>query len=502
MSSANAWSRRSSALPFGGGWTSRTRYAPADFAALLWRERRLMLTVFLAIAAVGVLAALTMKSSYTASSSVLVRLGQEYVYQPTIGDAGKGVAPQGDQVVQAEAEILGSDPLRERTIDALGFGRVFPKQRGAWERATPEKRSVMMAKGVAALGKALKVTTAPNTSVIQVSFEYDDPAVSALVLNSLLDQYLVYRKQVLLGAAGPVTVEQQKVLQTRLDQAEGALQDFLGQSGIGDFDNDKSSLNALTTSITDESFRVQARLQEVEGRLRELSRQAGAVPAEISLYQDSSAAANDRLLQLRLDREDLLSRYRAESQPVRDIDQKIAKLEAMVREGRGASAGASRTGVNPVYQTMQTERIQLSAEAASLRGRAAALSEQMQSVTAGRRRLSTLEPRYQELARERDVLAANLKDLTTKIEADASARAIALVSRDNIRVVEKASVPIRGKSLRKPVAIFAFLFGAFTALCVGLMRIFLQPGVPTPSAAERTFDLPVLATAGLKVAAR
>ncbi len=38
----------------------------------------------------------------------------------------------------------------------------------------------------------------------------------------------------------------------------------------------------------------------------------------------------------------------------------------------------------------------------------------------------------------------------------------------------------------------------FTALCAGLLRMFLRPGLPTAQAAARTLDLPVLAAAPLK----
>ena len=72
------------------GWAARPRYALTDFPVLLWRERYLMLAVFGAIFALGVAAALTMKTSYEAYSSVLVRQGQEYVYEPRAGDAGRG----------------------------------------------------------------------------------------------------------------------------------------------------------------------------------------------------------------------------------------------------------------------------------------------------------------------------------------------------------------------------------------------------------------------------
>ena len=42
------------------------------------------------------------------------------------------------------------------------------------------------------------------------------------------------------------------------------------------------------------------------------------------------------------------------------------------------------------------------------------------------------------------------------------------------------------------------MFAAFTAVCVGLLRIFLRRGFVTPESAGRVLDLPVLAVAPLK----
>lgn len=502
MSSSSAWTMRPSEPAFGGGWASRPRYSPADFATLVWRERGLMIATFLVIFLIGLAFALTLKPTYTAQSSVLVRLGQEYVYEPRMGDAGRGAMPQNDQVIQSEVEILGSEMLRQRVIAKVGYARIFPKGAGKWNSASPTERQAMMAKAVAGLGTGLKVDTSPANPVIRVSFGHANPDTAALVLNTLMQEYLIYRKQVLLDGGGPVTLAQRRIFEDRLGQADSALQAFLAQNGIGDFEAQRLSLNALQTSITDESYRVQARLQEVGGRLGELGRQVSKVPAEVGLYRDNNAAASDKLLQLKLEREDLLGRYKPGAQPIADIDLKIAQLQKMIADGRGASPGASRTGINPIYQAVQTEQIQLNAEAASLRERQAALAAQMQQLTSERLKLAALEPQYQDLLRERDVLATNVRDLTVKVESDAAAKAIAQGSNDTIRVVERATPPAKGKSLRKPVVILAFLFAGFTALCIGLLRVFLRPGVPTPSSAQRTFDLPILATAGLKAAAR
>jgi len=44
----------------------------------------------------------------------------------------------------------------------------------------------------------------------------------------------------------------------------------------------------------------------------------------------------------------------------------------------------------------------------------------------------------------------------------------------------------------------AVLVAGFTALCVGLIRMLLRPGLVTRRVAERAFALPVLASAGFK----
>ena len=106
----------------GFAWAGRPRYALSDFPVLLWRERYLMAAIFLTLFVLGVAAALTMKTSYEAYSSVLVRLGQEYVYEPRVGDAGRGTSLDSGRMVQSELEILGAVPLKLRAIERLGLG--------------------------------------------------------------------------------------------------------------------------------------------------------------------------------------------------------------------------------------------------------------------------------------------------------------------------------------------------------------------------------------------
>ncbi len=116
MSTQSAWRTVPHDQPARADWTGRARYAPSDFVTLLWRERGLMLAVFLLILVLGLGFAFTLKKAYPASSSILIQLGQEYVYEPRAGDAARGAVPDTDSLVQSEVEILQSGQLRERTI--------------------------------------------------------------------------------------------------------------------------------------------------------------------------------------------------------------------------------------------------------------------------------------------------------------------------------------------------------------------------------------------------
>jgi len=222
------------------------------------------------------------------------------------------------------------------------------------------------------------------------------------------------------------------------------------------------------------------------------------LPTETSLYHDTDPTAAAKLADLKVQREALLSRYKPEAQPVKDMDAQIERLQAGIATGRTFSKGQERTGLNPVYQAFQTEKLELSAQLAGLRQTGAALADEMNKLTDRRMRLAKLEPQFQNLSLDRDVLQANVKDLTAKAEESEAAQDVAAATNDNIRIIERAVPPTTGKSLKMPVLVLALAFALFSALCIGLLRVFMRPGLPTPASAARTLDLPVLGAAAFK----
>jgi len=475
----------------------RPRYDPGDFVALLWRERFLMLGVFVVVLALGLAFSFSLKTLYAAQSSLLVRLSQEYVYEPNAGDAARGAVPEPDQVLQSEVEILSSAQVKERVIDHIGLARIFPALGKGYDQATPDERREKIGKAVTAMEKSLKVASTPGAPIVRLSYEHPDPQMAALVLNTLLDEYLIYRRSILLDPTAPLE-EQRKAFQARLAEADEAYESFLGSNNIGDFESEKTSLAQLQASLQQQKYAADTQLQDREGRLAALNAQSSQLPAEIGLYRDIDHTAQDKLSQLKVQREDLLARYKPDSQPVHDLDVQIAQLEHGIGNGSVQGEGSRRVGVNPVLQTVQSDTIQLTAEVAALKSSSDTLADQIQQVTERQLRLGQLEPRYDDLARDRDVLSNNVRDFTVKEQETQAADAIARQSNDNIAVVERAVTPTQGKSLKRPVAILSLVLAAFTALCAGLARGLARPGFATSASAGRTLELPVLATATLK----
>jgi uncharacterized protein involved in exopolysaccharide biosynthesis len=501
---ASAWIEEQDApapMRRGGPAPTRPRFVAADFVPLLWRERFVMLSVFLVIAALGLAAALSMKTVYPARSSLLIRLGQEYVYEPRAGDAARGAVPDSDQVILSEVEIMSSAQLKERVIEKLGIGRLFPAMAGRYDRASLGEQQKMMGQAVAAVDKGLKIATAPGTPVVRLEYDNNDPQTAALVLNTLLDEYLVYRRTVLLDPTAPLET-QRRSFEQRLEQADEAYQNFLGSNNIGDFESEKTGLAQLQSSLQQQKYNADAQLQERQARLAALDTQAAQLTPEIGLYHDVDHAAQDKLTDLKVQRAGLLGRYQPDSAPVKALDVQIATMEHAIGEGRVQGDGSRRLGVNPVYQTVQADKIQLIAEVAALQRSSQTLGDQIAQVTERQLRLDQLEPQYQGLSRDRDVLSNNVRDFQVKEQETQASDAMARQSNDNISVVERAVVPVQGASLKKPVAMLGLMMGAFTALCVGLLRIFLRAGFPTPGSAGRTLELPVLASVRMKTAGR
>lgn len=479
----------------------RPRIGPVEVVLQLWRAKWIMLIVFLPIFLGGLYAAFQMPTEYEARSRLYVRLGDESVFRPRVGTESPTLAPETEQLLLAELEVLQSPVVAERALSRFPLKRIFPDMAEAMEKEmekAPEDLHDAIAeetfqKAISALQKKFAAGTAPKTPVISTSLTHEDPAVSAELLNAIIGAYLEYRGDVFAAGGSDSLRDQRKKFEGQLLTVEDDIRTFLRANNIGDFESERVTAQQLYATISGELLTNRSRASAVEGQLDIYNQQLATMEREQDLYVEDSSA--QRLTELKIEREELLSRYTADSRAVQAIDTRIEQLEDYLNS-RESLSGTTRRGPNPVYQQIEQAAANLEAEAQSLALQQAELERQLRRVEARMQRLNDLTPEWQELQRRKALMEANVENFSVReIEENALAE-ISNESADSVRVLEPARVPVKGSSLKAPVAALGFLFAGFTAFMAGLLWALTRTGFPTARSVERTTGLPVLGAVG------
>src|SRR5690606_14531421 len=155
-------------------------------------------------------------------------------------------------------------------------------------------------------------------------------------------------------------------------------------------------------------------------------------------------------------------------------------------------------GPSTVFTAIETARITAAADRDGLAARLAVAERQLAQLRSRLADLTRLESTNATLAGNREVLTANIREFQQREVQARADNALVAAGADNVTVIERAQVPSQGKSLKVPLLAAVFLFAGFTALCVGLLRVFTRRGFTTPASVGRTLDMPVLAVAPAK----
>jgi len=474
--------------------TARPRYGLADIVGLMFRELGLMILIFLVVFVLGAAAVMTLKKTYTATAEVYAGAGQEYVYEPRVGTVTERASPPpSGEIAQTEANILTSRDVKLRAVRALGV-QTFQKP------GKPTDGSLAKQEGdaIRAITEGLVVGTSPTSSIISLSYESDNAEKSARVLAAVLEAYKNYRREVFQDSSTQAIDTQRQTFEDELGNVDDAYEQFLASNDIGDFATAKAAATATYQTTFTDRLSTQAQLSQAARRVETITAQLASVPAEIVLQQDLNIAAQDQILQKRTERETLLSRYRPDSQPVRDIDAQIAQLQAYVAGGDTVGAKEVRTGPNPSWVALDTARTTAEADRDALAARLAVLDGQLAALRERQSRLTQLESKNAIFAGNRDVLTANIKEFQQRGSQSRADNGLVASGADNVKILSHPAAPTKGSSLKAPLMILVFLFAGFTALCVGLLRVFTRRGFATPASAGRTLQMPVLAVAPVK----
>ncbi|HYD98056.1 MAG TPA: hypothetical protein VEH84_01615 [Alphaproteobacteria bacterium] len=471
---------------------SRPAFSAQEALTALFKDRAKIAAAFLVPVALAAAVSTLPTPKYEAGASLLVLFGREYVYRPEVGDTmPDSAALDRDRILRSEIEILESGDLLAAVVRKADPAVLYPK-------LAELPAAAREAEAVKAFRAAFTAKPQPDSNVIQLGFRHPEAALSADVLNMLIDDYLERRRAIYATRRGDFLKEQAEGFATRLAAVERDLERFKSESGIFDFDTQRRLLLEQRTALQADLRDAENRAAEARERLAAMQASLSRTGATVTLQTESGRDlatdnARTKLLELRLRERELLSKYHETSRTVADVRREIAQVEAFLGEQGGQGGATVRTGRNPVHETLQTGAATAESEMRSLEVRVIALEQQAADLDAELAALDARERDYRILVRERAQLEESYRAIAAKTDEARILDELDRQNRANVRVVQPARVPAEAESPRRLILAGGVLAGLILALATACLADLFRRGFLAPGRLERAVGLPVLA---------
>lgn len=451
-------------------------------------RRRVFLALLIPIL-LAVFAAAVAHPIYVAQSRLLILLGGDYVFKGALNDPNSNQSYDRLQIMHAEMEILSARDLYVDAIRAVGLHRVYP--------SIPDNpKGLDLA--VAQLGKDLTVDNVPQSNVIELTLRNPDPQVAADLLNKVVGLYLTRREDVFKRADPSSIRAQQQGLSQRLAALETQISDFETQNNVGDYNAAFGAVQSQQSGLQSQIQSLDEQIAMREGQTGQLDRSLRATPPVVSLATDNTRSPQTdsltaSLLALQAQRREAADKYKDGYPLVADLDQRIATVQAQLRQTPEKQASLDRRGANPVHQALESSLADTQGQLAGLRDSRRTLQASLTEVDARLDQLVRIGPQYRELLRQRALAEGAYNDLAKSAE-DASVANSLSRSQANVRVIQSATAPIKGHSGRLVLLAAGLALACVAALAVVLLSTALSEVMIAPREVEEKLRIPALLT--------
>lgn len=466
------------------------KWSLRDILASFFYYQKTMCLAFVIPCILGLFAAFSAHTNYTARARLLILYGNEYIFHPADQQNGGSIALDRNQIMEGEQGILNSPLLVQEVIDDIGVKNIYPGIKGRQEEVRE--------KAVARFGRDLRISVVPQSNIIELTLRNVNRDVAVKALSVFIDHYLNYRAKVFSQRTGGVADVKRHHLADRVKDAENQLVAFNLDHGISDLPQQISLLLRQSSDLNDEKTGIDSEIGNLDAQIDVLKHALLVLPKIVELYAetDVSKRAEDlanRLVQLKIQRADIQGRYKNDFPLLQDIDRQIIALKHDLEREHPRERTTTRTGVNTIYSELQQQNILLTSRAIGLRAKRTTVIEGEARLNSRVHELVSLSGELHRLQDERDILSASYKTIAKNVE---EARLEALATEQssmNVRIVHPAEAPPNGVSLRLPIFVFSIIVGIVLSAALLALRISMQSIFITVKDVENSLGLPVLA---------
>jgi len=477
-----------------------------DLLAPIFRRKRLVIGVFIAVSLLTVVVAWGWAARYyVANMQVVVEQSRSDPAVTTGENAAvqtnKPVTP--DQIASEIALLQGDDILRS-VASSCGLA-----QKLGWSPSylflpqDPAQRQAIKAEKAAAnLGKALKVAAEKTSDVIDVDYgRTGDPQVPACVLQNLsqlyLQKHLELRRPV---GSTQFFADETERYKEQLANDEAQLTAFGQSEGVAAPDVLRTNMAQQVALSEGSLYQARQAIAADEKRIATVQAQLGKTSPRVVTQQNTNAANSlmqnlqATLLEDEVKRTELLTKFEPTYPLVRQMDQEIAETKNAIAKAEKMKYVNETTDLDPTYQFLQEDVAKSKADLSSQQATANALISSINSMKAQMVDLDAKAVKQNALIRAQKADEANYLLYLGKREQERSSDALDKRRIADVAIAVPPVVPVL--PAHSPMLVMAIGFGLAIVMSIGsgVLAEYLDPSFRTPAEVAEVLDMPVLAS--------
>jgi uncharacterized protein involved in exopolysaccharide biosynthesis len=467
-----------------------------DFLAIGFRQRRLIVNTFLGIFSIAAVIAVLLPKKYEAEMKILVRHERaDEVVSPEREAPVQWQTEVSEEELQSEAELIRSRDLLGKVVVDCGL-----QSPGSFWSKQGESEDQKVARGVLKLEKDLTVQPIKLTNLISVSYKSKDPQLAAKVLHSLAGLYLEKHLAVH-RAPGQFEFFHQQAgeYQKSLANAEEKLSSFSQEQGVVDPTLEKDISVRKLAEFEAEARGAQATIAESRQRIRTLESQLATLPdrktTQVRTSDNPQLMQNmkSKLLDLELQRTDLLSKFEPTYRPVQEVEEQITQTRAAIASAEKAPLRDETTDLDPTYEALRAELAKAKTELAATQAGAAASTSLIRTYRNENQQLDRKELLHQDMLRTAKADEENYMLYLRKAEEARISDALDRQRFSNVVVAEPATVPFTPQARWILVVVLGLLFASLASVMLAFLADRWDPSFRTPEEVESFMGAPVVA---------
>ncbi|MGE7958990.1 exopolysaccharide transport family protein [Pseudomonas sp. NPDC089530] len=471
-----------------------------DLLRLFFIFRREFKLAVVTTIVVAVLGAFLLPTRYESDARLLVKPGRDNTTVPIeAGNRQTLIAPstQHDPIVDEEKMLTGR-PIVHKVAERYLELSAAAEPQGFWKTlkfyakqamgtAIDALRGLLQLVGLSEpqspldrlasrLEKNFQASHEPGSSVIDISFTWDDPEVAQQVVKIWVDAYLEERARVLGRKSLYAFYESEgnkvaaQILSLK-EQLQGRLKQIDSISVTARLENLTSQIDRLTDARVDAqnqlsgigSFLVNAR-QQIQGQPGEVvtSRETSLNPTQLDLKR--------QLNTLQVERARLLRTYLPEAPAVQQIEQNIRDLQALSEQEATRLERSKNTAPNSLVINVKQQVIDAQLQQRKLTGQIEDYDKTLAALRTERDRVLSDEPELNRLTQQLRTAEKSYALYSENLEQARIDHALDSSQISNIAIIEHATF---NPSRVFPKSLLILLFAIPAGVAVGLLTIYV-----------------------------